>query len=65
MGHYWTPAKCTWGCSMIDAVLRLFAHMDCSPDIFLVEALLNGILLAGLLALLASSSRTPASGWAR
>ena len=38
---------------MIDAVLRLFTHMDCSPDIFLVEALLNGILLAGLLALLA------------
>src|SRR6478672_10255002 len=37
----------------MDVVLRLFTHMDCSPDIFLVEALLNGILLAGLLALLA------------
>ncbi len=37
----------------MDTVLRLFTHLDCSPDIFLVEALLNGILLAGLLALLA------------
>src|SRR3954463_10077252 len=37
----------------MDTVLRLFTHMDCSPDIFLVEALLNGLLLAGLLALLA------------
>ena len=37
----------------MDTLLRLFTHMDCSPDIFLVEALLNGILLAGLLALLA------------
>ena len=37
----------------MDTVLRLFTHMDCSLDIFLVEALLNGILLAGLLALLA------------
>ena len=27
--------------------------MDCSPDIFLLEALLNGVLFAGLLALLA------------
>src|SRR6187431_3542261 len=37
----------------MDTVLRLFTHMDCSPDIFLVEAILNGLLLAGLLALLA------------
>src|ERR1700745_1284063 len=37
----------------MDVVLRLFTHLDCSPDIFLVEAVLNGLLLAGLLALLA------------
>jgi branched-chain amino acid transport system permease protein len=33
--------------------MSIFSRLDCSPDIFLVEALLNGILLAGLLALLA------------
>ncbi|MEQ1615859.1 MAG: branched-chain amino acid ABC transporter permease, partial [Hyphomicrobiaceae bacterium] len=33
--------------------MSIFSGLDCSPDIFLVEALLNGILLAGLLALLA------------
>lgn len=31
----------------------LTTHIDCSLDIFFVEALLNGLLLAGLLALLA------------
>lgn len=31
----------------------LFSHLDCSLDIFFVEALINGLLLAGLLALLA------------
>jgi branched-chain amino acid transport system permease protein len=34
-------------------MLGLFSNLDCSLDIFFVEALLNGILLAGLLALLA------------
>jgi branched-chain amino acid transport system permease protein len=38
---------------MIDGVLGLFGRMDCSPDIFLLEAVCNGLLLAGLLALLA------------
>lgn len=31
----------------------LFSSLDCSLDIFFVEALINGVLLAGLLALLA------------
>ncbi|MEZ5815669.1 MAG: branched-chain amino acid ABC transporter permease [Hyphomicrobiaceae bacterium] len=31
----------------------IFSSLDCSLDIFFVEALLNGVLLAGLLALLA------------
>jgi len=34
-------------------MLSFFSHLDCSLDIFFVEALLNGVLLAGLLALLA------------
>jgi hypothetical protein len=34
-------------------VLALFTRMDCAPDIFFVEAICNGLLLAGLLALLA------------
>ncbi len=34
-------------------MLAIFSHLDCSLDVFFVEALLNGILLAGLLALLA------------
>lgn len=34
-------------------MLSLLAKLDCSLDIFLVEALINGLLLAGLLALLA------------
>lgn len=34
-------------------MLAIFPHLDCSLDIFFVEALLNGFLLAGLLALLA------------
>jgi len=38
---------------MGDAVAWLFGHMDCSADVFFLEAVLNGLLLAGLLALLA------------
>ena len=38
---------------MIDAVFALFTRMDCAPDIFFLEAICNGLLLAGLLALLA------------
>ena len=38
---------------MIDAVYALFTRMDCAPDIFFLEAICNGLLLAGLLALLA------------
>ena len=38
---------------MLDVVLGLFARLDCSPDIFFLEAIINGLLLAGLLALLA------------
>src|ERR1700733_1790820 len=38
---------------MVDVSLGLFSRLDCSPDIFFLEAILNGILLAGLLALLA------------
>lgn len=34
-------------------MIGLFIKLDCSLDIFFVEALLNGVLLAGLLALLA------------
>ena len=34
-------------------MVALFIKLDCSLDIFFVEALLNGLLLAGLLALLA------------
>jgi branched-chain amino acid transport system permease protein len=34
-------------------MLAIFPNLDCSLDIFFLEALLNGILLAGLLALLA------------
>ncbi|MBN9261578.1 MAG: branched-chain amino acid ABC transporter permease, partial [Hyphomicrobium sp.] len=34
-------------------MLGLFSSLDCSLDVFFVEALLNGVLLAGLLALLA------------
>jgi branched-chain amino acid transport system permease protein len=34
-------------------MMSLFARLDCSLDIFFLEAVLNGILLAGLLALLA------------
>ncbi len=33
--------------------MSLFSHLDCTLDIFFVEALINGVLLAGLLALLA------------
>src|SRR6516225_4857152 len=46
-------ARRTWDCSMIDAVFALFTRMDCAPDIFFLEAICNGLLLAGLLALLA------------
>jgi branched-chain amino acid transport system permease protein len=38
---------------MVDVVLGLFSRLDCSPDIFFLEAIINGLLLAGLLALLA------------
>ena len=34
-------------------MLAILPHLDCSLDVFFVEALLNGVLLAGLLALLA------------
>src|SRR5689334_10474348 len=34
-------------------MLGWFSSLDCSLDIFFVEALINGVLLAGLLALLA------------
>ena len=34
-------------------MIGLFIKLDCSLDVFFVEALLNGVLLAGLLALLA------------
>ncbi len=34
-------------------MIGLFGKLDCSLDVFFVEALLNGVLLAGLLALLA------------
>jgi hypothetical protein len=37
---------------MIDAELGLFTRLDCAADIFLVEAICNGLLLADLLALL-------------
>ena len=33
--------------------MSFFSHLDCTLDIFFVEALINGVLLAGLLALLA------------
>ena len=38
---------------MGDVIAGLFAGMDCSADVFFLEAVLNGLLLAGLLALLA------------
>jgi branched-chain amino acid transport system permease protein len=34
-------------------MMSIFSRLDCSLDVFFLEALLNGILLAGLLALLA------------
>jgi branched-chain amino acid transport system permease protein len=38
---------------MGEVIAGLFARMDCSADVFFLEAVLNGLLLAGLLALLA------------